>query len=335
MRQIGGWQTDSPKSFRGEGRGPEIRPRQHRRTRGIASRFQPGRSRSKVFGFAALLLVTAVGGSRGAGASPPATALPPFPGIAEAVAQFERLNAPGVTDTQKRLIVFEGALAVSRLPCTDELRADASRGVTMGCMQFGLLGRLQPVLTALDRAHPDRLAAAFGADVESVRAMLKLPTVAAQVAWGRSITNPNGGLVGLWTQEFAALASMPEFQSAYLESTTVRYRRAVAWAGYYGFRSQRGVAMMFDLALFRGIPSEKQAALVDAVNATGVQGDGETAELSRLRAFASARSDMEPNALLRFHLTTIAEGSTPFLGYALDLADFGITLDPAGTNVLP
>ena len=118
MRQIGGWQTDGPISFYWEGRGPKVRPCQYRST--------------KVFGLATLLLLTTAGGSHVAGASPPATALPPFPGVAEAVAQFDRLDAPGVTKMQRRLIVFEGALAVGRLPCTGEQRADSSRGVTIG-----------------------------------------------------------------------------------------------------------------------------------------------------------------------------------------------------------
>jgi len=96
MRQIGGWQTDGPISFYWEGRGPKVRPCQYRST--------------KVFGLATLLLLTTAGGSHVAGASPPATALPPFPGVAEAVAQFDRLDAPGVTKMQRRLIVFEGGL---------------------------------------------------------------------------------------------------------------------------------------------------------------------------------------------------------------------------------
>ena len=227
-------------------------------------------------------------------------------------------------------MLFEGALAVGRLPCTDEIRSDVSRGVTIGCVQFGLLGRLQPVLLAMERAYPGQFAAAFGAHAEAVRAMLRLPSVAAQVAWGRSITGPNGRLVGSWPQEFANLAAMPEFQSAYLGSTTLRYRQAVAWAETYGFRSRRGLALMFDLALFRGLSSGQMAVLAKAMNAAGLLGSGKAAELRRLRAFADTRAAMDADPLLRFHLTAIAEGRAAFLGYALDLAEFGITLDPVG-----
>lgn len=279
--------------------------------------------------FAALLLLILGGRVRAEdGASPPMVALPPFPGVSDATVQIDRLNAPGVTTLQRRLILFEGALAVGHLPCTEEVRSDASRGVTIGCVQFGLLGRLQPVLLAMDRAYPDEFAAAFGANVEAVRAMLRLPTIAAQVAWARSITDPDGSLVGAWRQEFATLAAMPEFQSAYLGSTTTRYRRAAAWAETYGFRSRRGLALMFDLALFRGLSNEQAAVLAKAMSAKDLLGSGEAAELRRLQAFADTRAEMEADPLLRFHLTAIAEGRAPFLGYALDLAEFGITLDP-------
>ena len=263
-------------------------------------------------------------------AIPAMAALPPFPGIEDANAEIDRLSAPGVTKLQQRLILFEGVLAVGHLPCSGTIRCDADRGVTIGCLQFGLAGRLQPILRAMDQAHPRRFASAFGAHVEEIRTMLDLPTIPAQVAWARSIADATGNLVGSWPAEFATLAAMPEFQSVYLESTIMRYRRAAAWAERYSLRSRRGLALMFDLALFRGISSEQETVLTDAMHAADLQGSSAATELRRLRTFASARSDMEPNALLRFHLTTIAEGYTPFLGYALDLAAFGITLDPVG-----
>ena len=55
----------------------------------------------------------------------------------------------------------------------------------------------------------------------------------AQVARGRSISGPNGDLVGTWPQGFTTLAATLEFQGAYLRSTTPRYRRAVPWIETY------------------------------------------------------------------------------------------------------
>ena len=55
------------------------------------------------------------------------------------------------------------------------------------------------------------------------------PPMVAQVARGRSITGPNGDLVGSWPQGFATLAATPEFQGAYFRSTTLCYRRAIPW----------------------------------------------------------------------------------------------------------
>ena len=163
------------------------------------------------------------------------------PGVAGAIARFDQLDAPGVTHVlQRRLILFAGAMIVGRLPCTDEVRSDASRGVTIGCVQRGLLDRLQPA--KMDRAHPDQFAAAFGANVEAVRAMLKLPTIPAQVAWTRSITDPHGPASSRRGRRSSrTLAAMPEFQSAHLRSTSVRYRMAAAWAGDYGFRPRAGL----------------------------------------------------------------------------------------------
>jgi hypothetical protein len=107
-----------------------------------------------------------------------------------------RFAVPGTTILQRRLFLLEGVLAVGDLPCTGEIRSDPGRGVTVGRLQFGLLGRLQPVLLALDRARPDRLEAAFGSDAAAVRTMLNLPTVAAQVDWACSIFDRSGALPG-------------------------------------------------------------------------------------------------------------------------------------------
>ena len=254
--------------------------------------------------------------------------LPPFPGVGDAIRQADDVPAPGVSNLQRRLMMLEGALAVGHLPCTADVRMDPNRGLTVGCVQFGLLGRLQPVLQSMDQATPGVFALALGPDVEAVRAMLRLPTTQAQVAWARSIADGDNNLPGPWRQAFTTLAATPEFQSAYLASTTTRYQRAAGWAVAYGFESRRGLAMMFDLALFRGMSADQEVALTAIMRSPALLGSDTTSELRRLRAFADARSGMEPDPQLRFHLATFAEGRADFLGYDLDLAAFGITLEP-------
>ena len=55
------------------------------------------------------------------------------------------------------------------------------------------------------------------------------------------------------------------------------------------------------------------------MRSSDLSGSGDASELRRLRAFADARSGMEPDPHLRFHLATIAEGRADFLGYDLIL----------------
>jgi hypothetical protein len=128
---------------------------------------------------------------------------------------------------------------------------------------------------------------------------------------------------------------MPEFQSAYLASTTARYRRAVGWTLAFGFHSRRALAMMFDLSLFRGLSNEQGAVLATALEAVPRSGDPADTELRCLRVFAERRADMDPDPLVRFHLRTMAEGQAAFLGYVLDLAAFDVTLDPIPPSDLP
>jgi hypothetical protein len=252
-----------------------------------------------------------------------------LPGITKTIARLDLPPAQGVTELQRRLIALEGGLIFGRLPCSAELRWDATRGVTVGCLQFGLLGRLQPILAAMDRAHPDLFVKAFGSRVSDVRQMLQLPTILEQAAWGRSLANREGQLTEPWATSFAALIAMPEFQGVYLEATNARFRMAIDWTRRFGFRSRQGVAMMFDMALFRGIPPGQEAPLARLVAESASGLEGKAAELSRLWAFAEARSSMDSDdKLLRFHLEAIAKGEASFGADRVNLAAFGITPEP-------
>lgn len=115
-----------------------------------------------------------------------------------AITYFDHLAALGSTQLQRRLVLLEGELTFGMLPCSTAVRWDAMRGVTVGCLQFGMLGRLQPVLLTLDTAHPDLFTSAFGARTEEVRAMLRRRSMEDQVAWARSLSDGNGQLVESW-----------------------------------------------------------------------------------------------------------------------------------------
>ena len=163
-------------------------------------------------------------------------------------------------------MLLEGQLTFGTSPCSGALRWDPNRGVTVGCLQFGMLGRLQPVLAALDATHPDRFALAFGSRTGEVRAMLRLPSPGEQANWGRSLSDGKGQLAEPWATAFARLAAMPEFQAAYLVSTNRRFLTALAWAKRFRLRSSRGVAMMFDLSLYAGIAADDFDRLADAAD---------------------------------------------------------------------
>ncbi len=249
--------------------------------------------------------------------------------ITAATAQFDRLDAPGTTWLQRRLVLLEGQLIFGKHPCSEALRWDAKRGVTMGCLQFGLLGRLQPVLAALDAARPDGLALAFGDRAADVRAMLRLPSTEEQAKWGRSLSDGNGQLADPWASAFARLAAMPDFQAVYLASTNTRFRTALQWASRFGLRSSRGVAMMFDLSLYAGIAADDLDRLAAAADQAAAGRSGMAAEEARLWALAAARSELAPDdALLRFHLRSIAAGGTVSDGITLGFTALGISLTP-------
>ncbi len=131
------------------------------------------------------------------------------------------------------------------------------QGMSFDALQWNLgQGTLQPLLQGMDRSHPHILKQIFHEHHPVLRTMLKAER-AEQLAWARSIQDPRRFvLYEPWRGLFKTLGRREEFQDIQVEAADRLYRSAVALCKPYDLRSERVVALMFDIKVQNGTISE-------------------------------------------------------------------------------
>jgi hypothetical protein len=208
------------------------------------------------------------------------------------------------------------------------------QGLGLGALQWNIgRGTLQPLLARMARDHPAVFDAAFADGAAPVRRMLT-GSRAEQLAWARSIQSPRHVIAEPWAGWLKALGRTAEFQDIQVEAVADLFNGAVALARHYGLRSERAVALMFDIKVQNGsIPARVEAAIRAEFAALGGPPDALDAEVSLLRVVANRRADVAAKRWrddVRRRKLAIADGAGTVHGHVVDLeADYGIGLRPA------
>lgn len=206
------------------------------------------------------------------------------------------------------------------------------QGISFGALQWNLgQGTLQPLLQEMDRAHPQVLEEIFGEHCAELRAMLASDQ-SEQLAWARSIQDPRRFvLFEPWRGCFKTLGRRAEFQAIQTAASAFLQERARGMCREYGLRSERGLALMFDIVVQNGSISPLVRAQIErAVGALTPSGDPATDEVARLRIIANRRAEAaNPRWVedVRTRKLTIANGSGVVHGRHYDLEEqYGIRL---------
>lgn len=210
------------------------------------------------------------------------------------------------------------------------------QGISFGALQWNLgQGTLQPLLSAIDRAHPDVVDNIFGPHAGELRAMLS-SSREDQLTWARSIQDGRRFVVvEPWRGLFKSLGRREEFQAIEVDAAGRIYQDAVTWCRTYGVKSERAVALMFDIRVQNGSIANTTRAQIErdfATLDTGV--DADALEVARLRVIANRRAEAaNPRWVedVRARKLTIANGVGSIHGAYYDLeGQYGISLRPAG-----
>lgn len=208
------------------------------------------------------------------------------------------------------------------------------QGLSFGALQWCLgQGSLQPLLMQFDRSHPDLVDRICGEHAGELRALM-VSGRAEQLAWVRAMQDQHGALAEPWLGMLKSVGRCPEFQAIELESANGLYRAALDGCRQFAVRSERAVALLFDIKVQNGsIDPLVTAQIQRDVAALGRREDDPAAEVPVLRIIANRRAEAaNPRWVedVRKRKLMIAEGQGTVHGAVYDLdAQYGIGLRAA------
>lgn len=201
------------------------------------------------------------------------------------------------------------------------------QGLSFGALQWNLgQGSLQPLLNEMLERHPRIVRDIFGTHYTEFVTVLRA-TKEEQLEWARSLQNNRYQLSEPWHGLLKTLGRHREFQEIELSNAGSIYERALRWCGDFGLRSERAVALMYDIRVQNGSISDTVRAQIMRDFET-ISADDEAA---RLVAIANRRSEAANKRWVedvRTRKLTIARGEGRVHGRYYDLeTQYGIRLD--------
>lgn len=256
-------------------------------------------------------------------------------------ALFERaVSAPALAaqPVKMRCLSLTGTFETGKRPpdCFAGLSGDFDgQGISLGVLQWNFgQDSLQPLLRQMISRHPRIIAGIFQSNFDVLNAALA-GGKAELMQFARGIQNPMKHLVNEpWHGMFKALCRTDEFQAIQAQYADQTFKSAQKLAGEYGLRSQRALALMFDIKVQNGSISElvKARILADFESLPGRLPEEET-EVQRMVIVANRRAeDSNPKWVedVRTRKLCIARGEGVVHGIRYNLAEqFGIGLESA------
>lgn len=141
----------------------------------------------------------------------------------------------------------------------------------------------------------------------------------------------SGGIKQPWYSRFKELGTVRAFQEIQLKAMYPSFQSSVALAEQYGLRSERAVALMYDIEQSdKGFAKDSALRQQILTEFQAMERKGEPpSEVQRMRVIAGRVSGVAPELFRRSYLAkrqTIANGSGVVGGLKFDLDDFGIGL---------
>lgn len=203
-------------------------------------------------------------------------------------------------------------------------------GMSFGALQWNFgTSTLGALLRDVDRRAPETIDAVFNQHAAELRAVLARP-VKEQVTWARARQDPGNRLAEPWAGCFKALGRTPECQAAQTRAAADYLATALTLCKQFGLWSERGLALMFDIAVQNGSIKSDTAALISADFAAIPNGPAERVEVARLVCVAERRAAASTKkwiADVRERKLMIANGGGTVHGRRYDLEDdYGIGL---------
>jgi hypothetical protein len=102
-----------------------------------------------------------------------------------------------------------------------------------------------------ERKYPQQFEAVFGTEASQLRDILHQP-LQDQLSFARSLNDPQNHIIEPWLSHFRQLAASDEFKHIQLRYVRKRMDVAVKQARQLGLRSERALALLFDIVTQHG-----------------------------------------------------------------------------------
>ena len=210
------------------------------------------------------------------------------------------------------------------------------QGISFGVLQWNIGQQsLQPLLAQMIGDHPQVCQSIFHEHLDTIRT-LGGESAEEQLKFACSIQTPKGDVVEPWRGMLVSLGRTNEFQAIQASHASKLLDNSIALCGAYGLRSERAVALMFDIQTQNGSikPLVKTQILADFKQVTASAPDD--VEVARMRIIAnrvaaSARAQFVDD--VRVRKLTIAEGKGTVHGIPYDLENvYCLTLAPFASS---
>jgi hypothetical protein len=205
------------------------------------------------------------------------------------------------------------------------------QGISFGVCQWNFgQGSLPPLLRELDRTLSTVVDDIFHSFAAEFRRVIGA-TLDDQMAWARSIQDGKHRVAEPWRGLFKTLGRSAEFRAIQTLYAGHLLDAAHALCGVYCVRSQRALALMFDIKVQNGSIGDIVRAQIERdFAALPPTDDPDAQEVARLRIIANRRAEAASAQWVedvRIRKLTIANGEGTVHGRHYSLADqYGLTL---------
>jgi hypothetical protein len=211
----------------------------------------------------------------------------------------EQPSIPQPVVTQKplldRCLELTGAFETSLPPpgCYAKVSGNFDKmGISFGALQWNLgQGSLQSLFTRIESRHPNLIDEVFHVHAREWRSVLK-KTKAEAVKWAASVQTPKHQLFEPWRGLLRAIGQRDECHQVQCEFVKDVYDRALQLCRNYGLKSERAVALFFDIVTQNGsIKPDVKKLIMQDFSKHPPTGNLKTDEPIRLRIIANRRAD--------------------------------------------
>jgi len=249
------------------------------------------------------------------------------------------IEPPAITTAplEQRCLALTGSFETGQPPpeCFAGLSGDFDgQGLSLGVCQWNFgQGSLQPLLLEIDRTHPDIVDAVFQDYAAEFRTVLQ-GSQDDQMSWARSIQDSQKRVTEPWRGLLKSLCRREEFQEVQTNNANALLAAARALCTEFGVRSQRALALLFDIKVQNGsIGKIVKAQIMHDFAALTPPGDANADEVARLQIIANRRAEAaNPQWVedVRARKLTIANGQGTVHGRFYDLqGQYGIRISAA------